>query len=46
MTQQGDPPAFKVRGQWHTRQTDFEAWIDMQSRGSTLMVGNDEGEEG
>jgi excisionase family DNA binding protein len=33
MAQQGEFPAFKVRGQWRFRRTDLDAWIDAQTRG-------------
>jgi excisionase family DNA binding protein len=33
MAQQGELPAFKVRGQWRFRRTDLEAWIDAETRG-------------
>jgi len=33
MAQQGELPAFKVRGQWRFRRTDLEAWIDAKTRG-------------
>ena len=34
MAQQGELPAFKVRGQWRFRRTDLNAWIDAKTRGS------------
>jgi excisionase family DNA binding protein len=34
MAQQGEFPAFKVRGQWRFRRTDLDAWIDAQTSGS------------
>ena len=27
MAQQGELPAFKVRGQWRFRQSDFDRWL-------------------
>ena len=33
MAQQGELPAFKVRGQWRFRCTDLNAWIDAKTRG-------------
>ena len=32
MAQQGELPAFKVRGQWRIRRTDFDTWMDDQAR--------------
>jgi excisionase family DNA binding protein len=34
MAQQGELPAFKVRGQWRFRRTDLDAWIDAKTGGS------------
>jgi excisionase family DNA binding protein len=39
MAQQGELPAFKVRGQWRFRRTDLNAWIDTKTRGG---VGEEE----
>jgi excisionase family DNA binding protein len=33
MAQQGELPAFKVRGEWRLRRTDLDAWIDAKTRG-------------
>lgn len=30
MAQQGELPAFKVRGQWRFRRTDIDAWMASQ----------------
>ncbi len=32
MAQQGEIPAFKVRGQWRIRRTDLDRWVDEQTR--------------
>jgi len=32
MAQQGEIPAFKVRGQWRIRRADLDRWIDGQTR--------------
>jgi excisionase family DNA binding protein len=32
MAQEGELPAFKVRGQWRFRRTDLDAWIDAKTR--------------
>ena len=28
MAQQGELPAFKVRGRWRIRRVDFERWVE------------------
>ncbi len=33
MAQQGELPAFKVRGQWRIRRSELDRWIDAQPRG-------------
>ena len=33
MAQQGEIPAFKVRGQWRTRRSELDRWMDKQPRG-------------
>jgi excisionase family DNA binding protein len=33
MAQQGELPAFKVRGQWRIRRSELDLWIDAQPRG-------------
>lgn len=33
MAQAGEIPAFKIRGQWRIRRTEFDQWIDAQPRG-------------
>jgi len=35
MAQEGELPAFKVRGQWRVRRADFEAWIEHQAKRAT-----------
>jgi len=34
MTQQGDLPAFKVRGQWRFKRKDLDQWIERQKDAS------------
>ncbi len=34
MAQQGELPAFKVRGQWRFRRTDIDGWIQAQTTAS------------
>ena len=31
MAQDGELPAFKVRGQWRMRRVDFEGWMTIQA---------------
>jgi excisionase family DNA binding protein len=31
MAQQGELPAFKVRGQWRVRRCDFDSWLEQQA---------------
>jgi excisionase family DNA binding protein len=31
MAQQAELPAFKVRGQWRIRRTDFDSWMSLQA---------------
>jgi excisionase family DNA binding protein len=33
MANAGEIPAFKIRGQWRIKRTDFDKWIDAQPRG-------------
>jgi excisionase family DNA binding protein len=33
MAQQGEIPAFKIRGQWRIRRSELDQWIDKQPRG-------------
>jgi len=33
MAQQGEIPAFKVRGQWRIRRSELDHWMDKQPRG-------------
>jgi len=39
MAQEGELPAFKVRGQWRIRRADFEKWIALQAQ-SQIGTGN------
>ena len=39
MASEGDLPAFKIRGQWRVRRTDFEIWL-LQQAGTSQMKGN------
>lgn len=39
MAQQGELPAFKVRGQWRFRRTDIDAWMASQVEKSTKKTG-------
>ena len=41
MAQDGELPAFKVRGQWRMRRTDFDKWIAKQAGAGT--AGGDAG---
>lgn len=34
MAQQGDLPAFKVRGQWRFRRQDLDSWMASQVQGA------------
>lgn len=40
MAQQGQLPAFKVRGQWRFRRTDIDAWIE--SRKANVLMGEND----
>lgn len=40
MAQQGELPAFKVRGQWRIRRTDFDDWMTRQAQ-AARGKGND-----
>lgn len=33
MAQAGEIPAFKIRGQWRIKRTEFDLWMDAQPRG-------------
>ena len=33
MAQQGEIPAFEVRGQWRIRRSELDRWMDKQPRG-------------
>ncbi len=35
MAQDGELPAFKVRGQWRIRRVDFDKWIAKQAAGTS-----------
>jgi excisionase family DNA binding protein len=41
MAQDGELPAFKVRGQWRIRRIDFDKWIAKQAAAGT--AGSDAG---
>jgi excisionase family DNA binding protein len=32
MAQEGELPAFKIRGQWRTRRIDFDRWIAARAK--------------
>ncbi|MBK7781001.1 MAG: helix-turn-helix domain-containing protein [Ardenticatenia bacterium] len=36
MAQDGEFPAFKVRGQWRIRKVDFEKWMVDQAAGAAM----------
>jgi excisionase family DNA binding protein len=33
MAQEGELPAFKIRGQWRIRRVDFEKWVAQRAEG-------------
>ena len=33
MAQAGEIPAFKIRGQWRIKRSEFDRWLDAQPRG-------------
>jgi excisionase family DNA binding protein len=33
MAQAGEIPAFKIRGQWRIKRSEFDCWLDAQPRG-------------
>jgi excisionase family DNA binding protein len=35
MAQDGELPAFKIRGQWRIRRVDFEKWVAQRAEGAT-----------
>src|SRR4051812_33269014 len=39
MATEREMPAFKIRGQWRIRQSDFELWLDEIARGGPAPVG-------
>ena len=39
MAQQGELPAFKVRGQWRFKRTDIDQWIEKQKAASRDAAG-------
>jgi excisionase family DNA binding protein len=43
MAQIGEIPAFKIRGQWRIKRTEFDQWIDAQPRGGESGGGHDDG---
>lgn len=40
MTQRGELPAFKVRGQWRYSRKDIETWIEQQKH-TTQVLGEE-----
>ncbi len=41
MTQAGELPAFKVRGQWRFSRKDIDTWIEQQKRSTQDFVQDD-----
>ena len=39
MAQDGELPAFKVRGQWRIRRVDFDKWMAIQAQAVTPAKG-------
>jgi excisionase family DNA binding protein len=39
MAQDGELPAFKVRGQWRIRRVDFDKWMAIQAKAVTPAKG-------
>ena len=39
MAQDGELPAFKVRGQWRIRRVDFDKWMAIQAQAVTPTKG-------
>ena len=35
MANEGELPAFKVRGQWRIRKVDFDRWMEAQAKAAT-----------
>jgi excisionase family DNA binding protein len=42
MAQDGDLPAFKVRGQWRFSRKDIDAWIERQKHTARDVDGEDQ----
>ena len=42
MTQTGELPAFKVRGQWRFSRADINAWIEQQKRTTQNLDDDDQ----
>ncbi len=42
MAQQGELPAFKVRGQWRLRRSDLDEWIGQQTQSVSGKKDRDE----
>jgi excisionase family DNA binding protein len=42
MAQDGDLPAFKVRGQWRFSRKDIDAWIEKQKQTARDVDGEDQ----
>jgi hypothetical protein len=41
MTNAGEIPAFKIRGQWRIERTELDPWLDVQPRGRGDEGGQD-----
>ena len=39
----GEPPRFKIRGQWRMRRTELDQWMDAQPRGADGIGNDDDG---
>jgi excisionase family DNA binding protein len=45
MANDGELPAFKVRGQWRVRRIDFERWLEQRATGAASDPGERSGNE-
>jgi excisionase family DNA binding protein len=36
MAQAGEIPAFKIRGKWRIKRSEFDSWLDSQPRGGEV----------